>query len=110
MIEIVFEEEKLRTVARDGDRFVGECDCSAGSGVWTAYHTEVDPAYGGQGIAGRLVAKLAESAKDAILTLAQRLENIRANMIGSFSALRYNCNRRSEAQKYLDQAVPLYDR
>ena len=62
MIEIVFEEEKLRTVARDGDRFVGECDCSAGSGVWTAYHTAVDPAYGGQGIAGRLVAKLAEAA------------------------------------------------
>lgn len=57
-----------------------------------------------------LVAKLAESAKDTILTLAQRLETIRANMIGSFYALRYNGNRRSEAQKYLDQAVPLYDR
>ena len=31
-------------------------------------------------------------------------------MIGSFYALRYNGKRRSEAQKYLDQAVPLYDR
>ena len=57
-----------------------------------------------------LVAKLAESAKDAVAVLARKLETIRANMIGSFYALRYNGNRRSEAQKYLDQAVPLYDR
>jgi hypothetical protein len=57
-----------------------------------------------------LVAKLAESAKDAVTALARKLETIRANMIGSFYALRHNGNRRSEAQKYLDQAVPLYDR
>ena len=57
-----------------------------------------------------LVAKLAESAKDAITTLARKLETIRANMIGSFYTLRHNSQRRSEAQKYLNQAVPLYDR
>ena len=57
-----------------------------------------------------LVAKLAESARDAVTVLARKLETIRANMIGSFYALRYNGNRRSETQKYLDQAVPLYDR
>ncbi len=57
-----------------------------------------------------LVKKLAESAKDAVIALARKLETIRANMIGSFYALRYNGNRRSEAQKYLNQAVPLYDR
>jgi len=57
-----------------------------------------------------LVAKLAESARDAVTVLARKLETIRANLIGSFYALRYNGNRRSEAQKYLDQAVPLYDR
>jgi len=57
-----------------------------------------------------LVAKLAESARETVTVLARKLETIRANMIGSFYALRYNGNRRSEAQKYLDQAVPLYDR
>ena len=57
-----------------------------------------------------LVKKLADSARDAVTALARKLETIRANMIGSFYALRYNGNRRSEAQKYLDQAVPLYDR
>ena len=57
-----------------------------------------------------LVKKLAESAKDAVIALARKLETIRANMIGSFYALRHNGKRRSEAQKYLDQAVPLYDR
>ena len=57
-----------------------------------------------------LLAKLAESARDAVTVLARKLETIRANMIGSFYALRHNGKRRSEAQKYLDQAVPLYDR
>ena len=57
-----------------------------------------------------LVKKLAESARDAVTVLARKLETIRANMIGSFYALRHNGKRRSEAQKYLDQAVPLYDR
>ena len=57
-----------------------------------------------------LVKKLAESAREAVTVLARKLETIRANMIGSLYALRYNGNRRSEAQKYLDQAVPLYDR
>ena len=57
-----------------------------------------------------LVKKLAESAREAVTVLARKLETIRANLIGSFYALRYNGKRRSEAQKYLDQAVPLYDR
>ena len=56
------------------------------------------------------MSRLTEAVKDAITTLARKLETIRANMIGSFYALRYDGNRRSEAQKYLDQAVPLYDR
>ena len=57
-----------------------------------------------------LVANLAESARDVVTVPARKLETIRANMIGSFYALRYNGKRRSEAQKYLDQAAPLYDR
>ena len=57
-----------------------------------------------------LVKKLAESARETVTVLARKLETIRANMIGSFYALRHNGKRRSDAQKYLDQAVPLYDR
>ena len=91
MIRIVFEKDKLRAAAYDcpeeepaapecctsegaADRckLIGECDCEAaqsgaaneaGSAVWTITHTEVDPAYGGQGIAGRLVAAVVEAAR-----------------------------------------------
>ena len=57
-----------------------------------------------------LVSRLTEAAKDAITTLARKLETIRANMIGSFYALRHNSQRRSEAQEYLEWATPMYDR
>ena len=57
-----------------------------------------------------LVSRLTEAAKDAITTLARKLETIRANMIGSFYALRHNSQRRSEAQEYLEWALPLYSR
>jgi hypothetical protein len=57
-----------------------------------------------------LVSRLTEAAKDAITTLARKLETIRANMIGSFYALRYNSQRRSEAQEYLEWALPLFSR
>lgn len=57
-----------------------------------------------------LVSRLTEAAKDAIATLARKLETIRANMIGSFYALRHNSQRRSEAQEYLEWATPMYDR
>ena len=54
MIEVVYEAKDRRSAAYDGEKLVGECDCEENGKIWTAYHTEVDPAYGGQGIAGRL--------------------------------------------------------
>ena len=39
-------------------------NCRENGLVWTAYHTEVAPAYGGQGIAGRLVAAVAQAARE----------------------------------------------
>ena len=63
MIEIAYEEKERRSAAYDGEKCVGECDYDENGAVWTAYHTEVDPAYGGQGIAGRLVSALAEAAR-----------------------------------------------
>lgn len=63
MIEVKFE--KTRAAAFDGGTLVGECDfCVAGS-VWTIVHTGVDKAYGGQGIARRLVKCVAEHASRA---------------------------------------------
>ena len=52
MIEVVYEKDKRRSAAYDGEKLIGECDCRESGLVWTAYHTEVAPAYGGQGIAG----------------------------------------------------------
>ncbi len=60
MIEIRFEG--TRAAAYDGGTRVGECDFSADGRIWTVYHTEVDAAYGGQGIARRLVKCVAEQA------------------------------------------------
>ena len=62
MIEVVYEEKNRRSAAYDGEKLVGECDCEENGKVWTAYHTEVDPAYCGQGIAARLVASVAQAA------------------------------------------------
>jgi len=64
MIKITFDEERFRSVAADGEKLIGECDCRVDGLVWTAYHTEVDPAYGGQGIAARLVTCAAQAARE----------------------------------------------
>lgn len=62
-IRIEFDEEGCRSVALDGDRVIGECDYEDDGEECTIYHTEVDPAYGGRGIAKRLVFKTAEMAE-----------------------------------------------
>lgn len=64
VIEIVFEETKKRVAAYDGERCVGLCAYAEDGAVWTAYHTEVDPVYGGRGIAARLVDELVRAARE----------------------------------------------
>lgn len=64
MIEIVFEETRKRTAAYDGETCVGLCAYAEDGAVWTAYHTEVEPVYGGQGIAARLVDELVRAARE----------------------------------------------
>ena len=64
VIEVVYEEKDRRSAAYEGGTLIGECDYEENGAVWTAYHTEVDPAYGGQGIAGRLVAAVAAAARE----------------------------------------------
>lgn len=64
MIEVVFEETEKRAAAYDGERCVGLCAYAEDGAVWTACHTEVDPVYGGQGIAARLVDELVRAARE----------------------------------------------
>lgn len=64
MIKIVYEEQNLRTAAYDGDKLAGRCTYVVRNGLWELEHTIVDPAYGGQGIAGKLVQELAAQARE----------------------------------------------
>ncbi len=63
MVEIVFEGNKHRATAYDGDVFVGESTYSSSSTFWIIDHTVVDEAYGGQGIAGKLVFEIVQQAR-----------------------------------------------
>ena len=65
MVNIVFEPANRRAAAYDGDKLAGECTISPSATTWIIDHTEVDPAYGGQGIAGRLVQAVADAARAA---------------------------------------------
>lgn len=65
MIRIVYEDEKNRTAAYDGDKNIGECTYSKSSNLWIIDHTLVDEGDGGQGIAGRLVAEVVNQAQKA---------------------------------------------
>ena len=62
-VSVEFDEEGHRSVAYLNDRQVGECDYRESGQGWTIVHTEVDPEYGGKGIAKRLVYKVTEAAE-----------------------------------------------
>ncbi len=62
-IDVAFDADNHRSVAYDGDKKVGECDYRDNGDSWVIYHTEVDPNYGGKGIAKRLVYKVIEAAE-----------------------------------------------
>ena len=62
-MQIIFEPEHFRSAAYDGETRVGVAEFDAQDGRWVITHTEVDPAYGGQGIARRLIEELIEAAR-----------------------------------------------
>ena len=64
MIKIVYEEQNLRTAAYDGDKLAGQCTYVVRDDLWYLEHTKVHPAYGGQGLAGKLVQELATKARE----------------------------------------------
>ena len=63
MAEIRFEKNRMRAAAYDDMKEAGECVVEVGNGCWTIIHTGVDKAYGGQGIAGKLVQCVADEAR-----------------------------------------------
>ena len=64
-MQIVFEPEHFRSAAYDGETRVGVAEFDAQDGRWVITHTEVDPAYGGQGIARKLIEALIEAARSS---------------------------------------------
>ena len=62
-VRIEFDEEGCRSLAFAGETKVGECDYQDSGEGFRIYHTEVDPAYGGKGIARRLVYRVLEEAE-----------------------------------------------
>ncbi len=61
-VTVSFDERGCRSVAYLGNERIGECDYEETGDGWVIYHTEVDEAYGGQGIAKRLVYAILEQA------------------------------------------------
>ena len=57
---IIIEPDCFRSAAYDGEQFIGVCEYD---NTWTIFHTEVNPYYGGQGIAERLVLAVDKHAK-----------------------------------------------
>ncbi|PSM53241.1 acetyltransferase (GNAT family) [Campylobacter blaseri] len=63
MIKIIYEPDKKRVVAYDGDKNIGESTYSKSDNIWIIDHTFVKDSYTGQGIAGKLVALIVQEAR-----------------------------------------------
>ncbi|MDO5041603.1 MAG: GNAT family N-acetyltransferase [Peptoniphilus sp.] len=64
MINIVYEENNDRAAAYDGKKLIGQCTYSKSDNIWIIDHTLVDPEYGGQGIAAKLVKEVVDNARE----------------------------------------------
>lgn len=62
-MQILFEREHCCSAAYDGDKRIGVAEFDTRDGRWVITHTEVDPAYGGQGIARRLIEEIIAEAR-----------------------------------------------
>ena len=62
-MQILFEREHCCSAAYDGDKRIGIAEIEDEDGRWIITHTRVDPAYGGQGIARRLIEAVITEAR-----------------------------------------------
>lgn len=63
MVEYQYEPKSMRSAAYINGTLIGECDYMIKDNNWYITHTEVDPQFGGQGIARKLVNIVAEEAE-----------------------------------------------
>ena len=63
MINIIFDEKNLQSLAYEDDKEAGECQFEIRDDKWYIFHTGVRPEFGGQGIARMLVEKIIEEAR-----------------------------------------------
>jgi predicted GNAT family acetyltransferase len=69
-INILFDEANNRSLAKDGEEEIGQATFSRSDKIWIIDHTYVDNRYRGQGIAKKLVDKVAEEARKQGIKLA----------------------------------------
>lgn len=62
MISIKFEPELRRFVAYDGELIAGSIDLTMNDDRWIIEHTNVDPAFRGQGLGEKLVSAMVDEA------------------------------------------------
>lgn len=63
MIEYTFNPKLQQSQAWNGDEMIGVCEYQVRNSTWYITHTGVDPEWGGQGIARKLVLMVDEEAK-----------------------------------------------
>ena len=63
-ISVVFEPEAHRSAAYAEGEQIGECEFRVSGQTWSIDHTGVRPAYGGRGIARKLVETVIEAARE----------------------------------------------
>lgn len=63
-IKIVFNKDEKRSEAYDGDKQIGMCEYREDGENINIYHTEVDPNYGGMGLAGKLLDEVVDAARN----------------------------------------------
>lgn len=63
MIKVRMNPEKSRAEALDCEKVIGFCDYKTNNDVLDVYHTEVDKAYGGKGLAGKLLDQVVDFAR-----------------------------------------------
>lgn len=61
---IKINKEKYRAEAIEDDKIIGLCEYKINDSVIDIYHTEVDKAYGGKGIANKLLDEVVNLARN----------------------------------------------
>lgn len=73
-IIVRYEENSSRSAAYDSEKEIGKCTYTVDSDNWIIEHTEVDKAYGGRGLARRLVDAVADAAREKHIKIIPKCE------------------------------------